>query len=266
MKEKTALENLVNSLLKLPEKSKAFADKINSKGLVSVTEDESYAIGMPLKMPYFTKRLDDSVISLEPEVPKYAINDEYYQEIEQMSGEKKLAALKDFYTNLYELNVKTLDALAYLQSLHEPSDLSMREYSSLFENAVDSFKNFADFYNELKEKEIIVGDEPKLKVKLFLDDLIQGVVEYNEALESVLSSVSKIEDSNKSKEYNPKKIVKPYDKIKNYIQGIVENYEFLKESGFVELLKDGVNLLEPQNKKLSKAFANVMYAVSKYEA
>ncbi len=264
------LEELVHLLSSLSETSKYFADDFNGKDPGS-RKQATYLVDETLEVPSFTPELDSLNIDLY--VPKYTITETLYQGLEQKLEGEKVKELYAAYKDLLRLDAKIVPVLEIFKALYEDMNVKSdsknmlfyekeramfyfseeSDYQSLFSIAVDAFFKFNTEYKQLKEKGVLLGDEPRLTVKLNLDPIIQQVVEYDTTLKSVLR-LDKI----------PKKRLKPYNEIKHYVYRILQNYTFLRESGFVELFKDGVNLLEPEHRKLSKAFASVMYAISKY--
>ena len=258
MKEHMALDKLVNKLLLLPKVSGKFADAVNSRDLISVSGDDTFEVGTPFKAPYFTKKFTESMLSLEPKIPNYTIS----KNLENLAGYAKARKLKDVYNELYGYHDKVVDSLTFFEELYAPSKpLSRSEYVRLFNNAFKTYLRAFGKYNELVSQGVIkTEDDFKLEAKVNLEEFVQGVAEYQQSLHSISTKMNDLKDE-REKSYNPKKLNKEYVNINNFVNEILNLYSSLQETGYAQKLNEGIDLIELENRKLVKPFANLMYSI-----
>ncbi|MDK2849821.1 MAG: hypothetical protein PWP03_800 [Candidatus Woesearchaeota archaeon] len=254
-----ALDSLVDGLISLEKKSKAFASDVNNRGLSSVLRGESYKVSEPFKVPHFEKSFDDII-----EIGLYFPNYEVSYDSENVFNENKLMNLKATNSGLKDYHVKIQEALTFLECILEPQqDMSEKEYLKLFKNAYYAITNVFEEYTNLVSDGVIKpkdDDKPGFYVKIDLQKLIGGVDKFKDAFANIEGKIDNLEGKNSRRlGLFGFALKRKYKTIKDYADKVLEIYSNLLENGYVEEWNKGINLLDKSNKKYLKPSAKLMY-------
>ncbi|MDK2849820.1 MAG: hypothetical protein PWP03_799 [Candidatus Woesearchaeota archaeon] len=291
-----ALDVLVNEVINLEKISKTFADKVNSKDLIYVLEQDSYKVSEPFKAPYFEKRISNAA-SLEVILPNF--------EVLLKSGEKlnleKLKEIKEDNAALEKYYSKLQDALGYLIDLthtddglthsdltqvlndfaespvintdegslaqtavsvepQEQEELTLKDYKDAFRKVYSLWLDVSKEYKSLVSKGVIKPetDDFGLYFKIDIFKLVEGVKEYSKKIKELEDMF----DNLKLENYELKDlewIKKQYAVIKERVKNILDFSSQFANTGLLQKLYGGMNLLDKENKSFLNPLSKIFY-------